>query len=66
MPREWFITHRKRMGLSQQKLADMIATKHHVTRQHISAIERNIAGPSPKLAKVLGEEMGFQWMRFYE
>jgi len=66
MPREWFITRRKQMGLTQQGLVDKVVTKHHVTRQHISAIERNESGPSPKLAKVLGEEMGFPWVKFYE
>ena len=54
------------MGLTQQGLVDKVVTKHHVTRQHISAIERNESGPSPKLAKVLGEEMGFPWVKFYE
>ena len=37
-----------------------------MTRQHISAIERGLTNPSVKLAKVLGGELGFNWVQFFE
>jgi len=64
--REWFIRQRKQMGLTQQGLVERIAPRYPITRQHISAIERGLTNPSIKLAKVLGEELGFNWVRFFE
>ncbi len=64
--REWFIHYRKQKGLTQQGLVERIAPRYSMTRQHISAIERGLTNPSIKLAKALGEELGFNWVQFFE
>ena len=53
---------REEISMTQEELA----TTTGVTRQMISAIERDAARPSVELAKKIAAILGIDWTRFYD
>lgn len=59
---EALIKARKNLNLTQEDLADKVGIK----RSTIASIEVGINTPSVATAKLLGNELGFDWTLFYE
>ena len=53
---------REAKGLTQEALAE----KAGVTRQAIGNYETGANRPSVEVAKVLGQELGFDWTKLYD
>jgi|LFRM01.2.fsa_nt_gb transcriptional regulator with XRE-family HTH domain len=55
-------TERKKRGLTQQQLAELVG----VDRTLISKIESGAATPSVATAKKIAAVLGFDWVKFFE
>lgn len=53
---------RESKGLTQEALANKV----HVTRQAIGNIENGSNKPSVEVAKLIAEELEFDWTEFFE
>lgn len=60
---ELMISKRKELGLTQSELADNLKV---ITRNGIALIETGKSNPSVKIAKAIGEYLGFNWTLFFE
>lgn len=56
------VTARREKGLTQEQMADKVGC----TRQHYQMVETGVRRPSVKLAKKIGDELGFSWTAFFE
>lgn len=61
MDHQWLEDLRKSLGLTQEEVAD----KAEVDRSYIAKIEAGQT-PSVRVAKRLGNVLGFSWQKFFE
>lgn len=61
MKNEILVQRRKLLGYSHQDIADKVG----IDRSYYSKIENGLT-PSVKVAKKLGEQLGFNWTIFFD
>lgn len=59
---EWLEQLRRNKQMTEKAVAKAIG----ISQQHYDFIENGKRRPSVKVAKALGEVLGFDWTRFYD
>jgi len=60
--RQWLMDKRKVANRTQQQIADAV----RIERSYYTQIELGYRRPSPNVAKLIGEELKFEWTIFFE
>lgn len=60
--REWLVSIRRNLGLSQRSVADQI----NISPPSYCNIEHGKRKPTIEHAKAIAKVLGFDWTRFYE
>lgn len=60
--RVWLKETREKLGLTQEQAAELCG----ISRSYYTHIENNTKTPTVKVAKVMGEALGFKWTNFFK